>query len=143
MTMNQQQQSGYKKPLPGITPDNKAFWDYMKQHEFRVQKCKDCGELFYPPSAVCYNDLSPNFEWVKLSGKGKVYSYVIVRRAGMPAFAEEIPYIVAIIETEEGIRYSSNIIDCDIEDVYVDMPVEIVFEDVTPDFTLPKFKPAK
>jgi uncharacterized protein len=136
-------QMSNSKPLPSITPENKPFWDYMKKHEFRVQKCSSCGKLFYPPSAACLHCLSPKSEWVKLSGKAKVYSFVIIRRAGMPAFAKEIPYVVAIIETEEGIRYSTNIIGCKAEEVYIDMPVEVVYEDVNAEFTLPKFKPVK
>ncbi|MBN2239864.1 MAG: Zn-ribbon domain-containing OB-fold protein [Dehalococcoidales bacterium] len=132
-----------QKPVPTITTDNKTFWEYMKKHEFSVQKCKECGELTYPPSAACHNCLSPDFEWMKLSGKGKVYSFVVVRRAGMPAFAAEVPYVVAIIETEEGVRYSSNIIECDPDEVYIDMPVEVVYEDVNDKITLPKFRPVK
>ena len=130
-------------PLPTITPENKPFWDYMKQHEFRVQKCKSCGEMFYPPSEYCIHCLGHESEWVKLSGKGKVYSFVIIRQARMPVFAKMAPYVVAIIETDEGVRYSSNVIDCNPEDVYVDMPVEVVFDDVTDKFTLPKFKPVE
>ena len=130
-----------QKPLPTITPENKPFWDYMKQHEFRVQKCKSCGKFFYPPSEYCTNCLGHESEWVKLSGKGKVFTFVIVRRAVMPAFAAEVPYVVAIIEMDEGVRYISNVIGCDPEKVSIGMPVEVVFEDVNPEFTLQKFKP--
>jgi uncharacterized OB-fold protein len=129
------------KPLPGISEENKPFWDYMKQHEFRVQKCLECGKLFYPPTPMCPHCMSMESEWVKLSGKAKVYSFVIVHQARHPAFAKEAPYVVAIIETEEGIRYTTNIIDCKPEDVYVDMPVEVVYEDVNDKITLPKFRP--
>jgi len=129
------------KPLPGISEENKPFWDYMKQHEFRVQKCLGCGKLFYPPSMMCPHCHHMESEWVKLSGKAKVYSFIIVRQARHPAFAKEAPYVVAIIETEEGIRYTTNIIGCKPEEVYVDMPVDIVYEDVNDKITLPKFKP--
>jgi len=129
------------KPLPGISEENKPFWDYMKQHEFRVQKCLECSKLFYPPTPMCPYCMSMKSEWVKLSGKAKVYSFVIVHQARHPAFSKEAPYVVAIIETEEGIRYTTNIIDCKPEDVYVDMPVEVVYEDVNDKITLPKFKP--
>lgn len=129
------------KPLPGIFEENKPFWDYMKQHEFRVQKCLGCGKLFYPPSMMCPHCQYMESEWVKLSGKAKVYSFIIVRKARHPAFAKEAPYVVAIIETEEGIRYTTNIIGCKPEEVYVDMPVDIVYEDVNDKITLPKFKP--
>jgi uncharacterized protein len=130
------------KPLPGVEEDNKPFWDYCKQHELRVQKCLECGKLFYPPSAMCPHCMSFKSEWVKLSGKGKVFTFVIVRQAPHPAFAKETPYAVAIIELAEGIRMTSNVIGCKPEDVKIDMPVELVWEDVNKDFALPKFKPA-
>ncbi|MFC2071356.1 Zn-ribbon domain-containing OB-fold protein, partial [Chloroflexota bacterium] len=96
----------------------------------------------YPPAMICPHCLNLESEWVKLSGKGRVHSFIVVRRAFNPTFADEIPYTVAVIETEEGTRMVSNVIGCKPEDVRVDMPVEVVFEDVTEEFTLHKFKPA-
>jgi len=81
-------------------------------------------------------------EWVRLSGRGRVYSFIIVRRRYHPAFDKDLPYAVAIIETDEGVRVLSNVIGCKPEDVSIGMPVEVVFEDVSPEFTLSKFKPA-
>jgi uncharacterized OB-fold protein len=81
-------------------------------------------------------------EWVKLSGKGEVYSFIIVHRRYHPAFAADIPYVVAIIEVEEGLRMLSNVIGCKPDAVRIGMPVEVSFEDVSPEFALPKFKPA-
>lgn len=130
------------KPLPAIDEDNKPFWDYCKQHELRMQKCLKCEELFYPPSAMCPHCHHMKSEWVKLSGKGKVFSFIIVRRAPHPAFAKETPYVVAIIETAEGQRLTSNVIGCKPEEVKIDMPLEVVFEDLTKEVSLPRFKPA-
>jgi uncharacterized protein len=130
-----------EKPLPGIDEDNKPFWDYCKQHELRMQKCSRCGKLYYPPSAMCPHCMNMKSEWVKLSGKGKVFSFVVVRQAPSPAFAKDAPYVVAIIELEEGQRLTSNVIGCKPEDVKINMAVEVVFEDVTKDIAIPKFKP--
>lgn len=132
----------YTKPLPGTDEENKPFWDYCKQHELRMQKCLQCGKIRYPVSPICPHCLHLESEWVKLSGKGRVYSFTIVRRAAHPGFAGEVPYTVAIIETEEGTRLISNVVGCKPEDVKVDMPVEVIFEDITEEFALPKFKPA-
>ena len=132
---------GYTKPLPGMDEDTKPFWDFCKQHELRAQKCLYCGELFYPSTSMCPHCQSLRTEWVKLSGKGRVYSFIVVRRATHPGFAKEVPYTVAIIETEEGPRLTSNVIGCKPEDVRIDMPVEVVFEDITKEVSLPKFKP--
>ncbi|MEK7354699.1 MAG: Zn-ribbon domain-containing OB-fold protein [Chloroflexota bacterium] len=132
---------GYAKPLPGVDEETKPFWDYAKQHELRMQKCLGCGEFYYPPSSMCPHCHNWGAEWVKLSGKGQVYSFIVVRRATNPAFAKEIPYVVAIIETKEKTRLISNVIGCKPEDVKIGMPVEVVFEDITEEFSLPKFKP--
>ncbi len=132
---------GYTKPLPGIDDENKPFWDYCKQHELRMQKCLKCGTIRYPASPICPHCLHMESEWAKLSGKGKVYSFTIVRRSAHPAFAEEVPYTVAIIELEEGPRLTSNVIGIPPDEVKVDLPVEVVFEDITDEFALPKFKP--
>ena len=135
---------GYAKPLPAIDEENKPFWEYAKKHELRMQKCKECGKIYYPPSSLCPNCQNwEGSEWVKLSGKGQVYSFIVARRATNPAFAKEVPYVVAIIETEEGGRLISNVIGCKPDEVRVGLPVEVVFDDVTDEVTLPKFKPVK
>jgi len=127
------------RPVPGVDADTKPFWDFCKQHELRVQKCTACGQLHYPPSAFCPHCSNMTSEWVKISGKGKVYSFVIVRRK-YPGF-DQVPYVVSIIETTEGMRMLSNIVGCTPEDVKIDMPVEVTWDDITPEFSLPKFKP--
>jgi hypothetical protein len=76
-----------------------------------------------------------------LSGIGKVYCFIVFRLAYHEAYRDDIPYVVAIIELDEGPRMESNIIDCKIEDIKIGMPVEVVFDDVTEEVALPKFKP--
>jgi uncharacterized OB-fold protein len=82
-------------------------------------------------------------EWAKLSGKGVIYSYVIYRTAYHPAYENDIPYVVAIIQLDEGPRMESNITGCDVEDVKMNIPVEVIFEDVADTVTLPKFRLAE
>jgi uncharacterized OB-fold protein len=138
MMMRNQQ---FSKPLPTITEENKSFWEYTKKHELRVQKCLSCGKLFYPPNEMCPYCHHMESEWVKLSGRGTVYSYVIIRQSNNPVFAKDAPYVVAIIKTDEGMRFYSNVIDCEPDDVTIDMPVEVVFDDASEEITLPKFRP--
>ncbi len=121
--------------------DNKPYWDYIRQHELRVQKCVKCGKLHYPVSPICPHCMSLESEWTRLSGKGKVISFVIVHRGRSPLFPPNSPYVVGIIEMEEGIRMLSNVVGCKPEEVKMDMPVEVVFEDVGPELTVPRFKP--
>lgn len=131
----------YDKPLPVINEDNKPYWEYCKKHELRMQKCSSCGHIRFPVSIICPRCHSLEAEWTKLSGKGKVYSYVIYRMAYHPAYKNDIPYAVAIIELEEGPRMESNVTGCKPDDIKIDMPVEVYFDDVTADVSLPKFKP--
>ncbi len=129
------------RPLPVADEDTKPFWDYAKKHELRIQRCQGCGKLYFPVSPMCPHCLHMGADWAKLSGKGTVNSFIIVRRAYHPAMPP--PYVVAIIEVEDGVRMLSSVVGCKPEDVKVGMPVEVVFEDLSPQFSLPKFKPAK
>jgi uncharacterized OB-fold protein len=133
--------AAYTKPLPVINEETKPYWDYCKQHELRMQRCSDCSHIRFPISFVCPQCHSLQAEWVKLSGLGTVYSFTIYRVAYHPAFKDDIPYVVAIIQLAEGPRMESNIIGCKVEDVRIDMPVTVSFDDVTPEISLPKFKP--
>jgi hypothetical protein len=131
----------YKKPLPQPTPWSKPFWDGCKRHEFLIQRCNDCKKYNFYPKLFCPHCLSLNLEWVKASGRGKVYSYTVVYSYQPTEFSEDVPYIVAVIDLQEGVRMMSNIVGCLPETVKCDMEVEVVFDDVTKEITLPKFKP--
>lgn len=131
----------YKKPLPVINEDNAPYWEYCRNHELRMQKCTDCGHIRFPASIICPKCHSMEAEWTQLSGRGKVYSYVIYHMAYHPSYKDDIPYTVAIIQLNEGPRMESNITGCKGEDIQIDMPVEVYFDDVTDDISLPKFKP--
>ncbi len=89
---------------------------------------------------MCPNCGSWNAEWAKVSGRGKVYTYIVAVQPFHPAFSGDVPYAVAIVELEEGVRMVSNIMDCGPDDIYIGMPVEVVYDDVTEEVTLPKFK---
>ncbi len=134
----------YKKPLP--VPENpeptKPFWEAAKRHELVMPRCKRCGDLFWYPREQCPICFSQDLDWVPVSGKGRVYAYTIVYQAAHPEFQKEAPYVLAAIDLDEGTRIISNVIECPVEEVKVDMPVTVVFDDVTPEWTRVKFKPA-
>ena len=134
----------YTKPLPTPDPDTQAFWDGCRAHRLLVPKCLACGAFRWPPRPGCPRCHSTEHEWVEVSGRGKVYSYVIFRRAFLPEFRDDVPYVVAIIELEESptVRILSNVVGRKPEEVAFGMPVRVVFEDVTGDVTLFKFGPA-
>lgn len=132
----------YEKPIPGPTIEGRTFWEYCKQHELRMQKCPQCGYVRFPASVLCPNchSIAPA-EWVQLSGRGKVYTFVVFHYVYNRAFEKEVPYVVASIELEEGPRMMSNVIGCAPDDVQIGMPVKVTFEDITDQYALPKFRP--
>ena len=132
----------YEKPLPIINEDNAAYWEYAREHELRMQKCASCGHIRFPVSLVCPRCHAVEAEWARLSGRGKVYSYIIYRQAYHPSYQDDIPYAVAIIQLEEGPRLESNLTDCRLDDIKIGMPVRLYFDDVTEEISLPKFRPA-
>jgi len=132
----------YKKPLPRPTAASLPFWEAAKRHELQIQRCSSCGAHIFYPREVCPECLSSDLNWMKVSGKGTVYSYTIAQAPTHPAFAEDIPYVIAIVELAEGPRLTTNITGCQPEEVRVGMPVVATFDDVTLEMTLVKFRPA-
>jgi uncharacterized OB-fold protein len=85
--------------------------------------------------------LSANLEWVKVSGRARLHSFTVVQQPANTAFRDDVPYVYAVVQLDEGPRLVSNIVQCDIDALRVDIPLEAVFDDVTPEWTLVKFKP--
>jgi uncharacterized OB-fold protein len=136
----------YKKPLPQPSHESQPFWDAAREHRLTYQRCSACGTRVFYPRDVCTGPMCfgvGTLEWVEASGKGWVYSFTISYQPAHPAFADDVPYVLAIIELDEGIRMNSNVVGIAPEDVKIGMRVEVVWDDVTPEFTLPKFQPAK
>jgi uncharacterized OB-fold protein len=131
------------KPLPSISEYNRPFWDYARQHELRLQRCLDCARPWAPVGPVCPHCFSARFEWARMSGRGTVASWVVFHKLYHPGFAEDIPYNVAFIELAEGPRLISNVVGVPNERLHIGMPVEVVFDDVGPNTSLPKFRPVK
>jgi len=132
----------YIKPLPPVTKLNKPFWEGTKQGELRLQHCSECGHIWFPPSTHCPNCLSRNYEWKAVSGRGKVWSWIIMHQRYFKEFEDELPYDVALIELEEGVRMMSRLKGVSKEDIRCDMPVKVVFEEATEEQWVPYFVPA-
>lgn len=130
-----------QKPQPVVNPWAKPFWDAAKEEKLTFQQCQDCGKNIFYPRIACPHCFSDNLSWEEASGNGTIYSYTVVENNSPSAFAEDIPYVVAIIKLEEGIQMLSNIVNCDPYSVQCDMPVKVVFEELNEAFKLPKFQP--
>jgi uncharacterized protein len=131
----------YKKPLPAISTLNAPYWDGLKQREVKLPRCNDCHKLWYPPGPFCPDCWSRSFTWEQLSGRGIVNSWVVFHQAYFSSVKDEIPYNVAEVELDEGPRLLTNLVGIDNADIEIGMPVEVVFDDVTEDVTLAKFRP--
>jgi uncharacterized OB-fold protein len=133
----------YAKPLPHIDEESRPWWEAVQRHELYVQKCRDCGDLRFHPRALCTNCLSSNTEWVKCKGTGNIYTFTVTNQNQASGFRDSLPYVLAWVQLDEGLKLMTNIVDCPPEQVKIDMPVEAVFDDVTPEVTLVKFRPAR
>jgi uncharacterized OB-fold protein len=131
----------YLKPLPTITDENREFWDGAKRGKLRLQRCGECGHIRYPISHCCPKCLSLKHEWTDLSGRGEVFSYVVFYQRYNKAFEQDIPYNVALVQLEEGPRMYSNVVGVDNDQVKVGDKLDVVFDPVTPEVTIPRFKP--
>ena len=131
----------YRKPLPRIDEESRGWWEALGRHELYVQRCRDCDTLRLPPRAVCPVCLSSAVVWERASGRGTVYSFTVTHQNQAPGFREELPYVLAVVELEEGPRLVTNVVGCAPDEVRIGMAVEVTFDDVTPEVTLPKFRP--
>ena len=129
-------------PLPRPYQDTAEFWAAAREHRFVIQRCNSCGEHQFYPRGVCSHCLSSELEWREASGNGTIYSYSVNHRAPHPGFADDLPFVLAIVELEEGPRMMTNIVVSDPDSVTIGMAVTVTFDDVTDQVTLPKFTPA-
>ncbi|MBM3141026.1 MAG: Zn-ribbon domain-containing OB-fold protein [Chloroflexi bacterium] len=135
----------YAKPLPRqeVPELTQPFWDAATRHELLIPRCRPCNRYFWYPRPACPHCLREDWEWAKVSGRGRLHTYTVVRQPQNPNFQGDVPYAYAVVQLDEGVRMISNIVDCPIPDgLQVDMPLVATFDDVTPEWTLVKFKPA-
>lgn len=132
-----------ERPLPPITPLNRPFWEAAARGKLVLPACRGCGKVFYPIAPVCPACASGEIGWRRACGRGTVSSFVVFHQAFFPAFRDRLPYAVVQVELEEGPRYNANLLDMDPADIRIGMPVEVTFERVTEEITLPQFRPAR
>jgi len=129
------------RPVPQPTPETRHFWDGTRAGEIRLQRCDACSTVYFPPRPFCPSCSSRSVSVFRASGRAKLASYVINQRPH-PAWDE--PYSIALVELEEGVRMMTNVVGCPQtpESLVLDMPLEVTFEKLTDEITLPLWKPA-
>ena len=125
---------------PTISPDTGFFWNGLRDHKLLIQRCNGCGALRNPPRPMCPNCRSLDWEAIESSGRGVVYSYVMPHQPRFPFF--DYPYIVVLVQLDEGVRLVSNLCGIDPANVTVGMPVEVCYQLFDNDLVLHQFRPA-
>lgn len=131
-----------QKPLPAPDADTAAFWRGLREGKLLLQHCRACGHVQYYQQAMCRACGSEELEHRAASGRGKVHSFSVVHRAPGPAFKADTPYAVLLVELAEGPRMISTFTGGKPEDVTFDMDVELTFDRVSEEITLPRFRRA-
>ena len=130
-----------EKPLPLPTHVTRPFWDALREHKVRLQRCNDCQRLIHYPRSRCPHCLGENLGWQDLSGAAKLYTYTIARRPTAPQFQDEVPQMIAVVELDEGPRLTTTLVNVDEGAIKVGMTLRPVFDD-QPDVTLLRYEPA-
>lgn len=136
--------TGYNKPVPVPQVESDFYWEKCKEHELWLRYDNDAQQAYFYPRDISPITFSRNTTWVQASGKATLYTYAIVHRAPHPGFVGDVPFVTAMVELEEGPIMPTNIVmdDPTPEKLQIGMPLEVVFEDITDDISLPKFQPA-
>lgn len=133
--------SELSKPVPSVTPQMAPFFEGARQGQLMVQRCGECGMMRFPAQELCANCLSSRAGWVEVSGRGEVYSFNVMHQVYHPGFAAEVPYAVVVVKLEEGPKLVSNLVGVKPHEIKCGMPVDVVFEKLNDQVTLPKFRP--
>ena len=130
-----------KRPIPEPTPETEEFWAGARRGELRIQRCNACGNAYFFPRPFCPLCSSNDVAWFTATGRGKLYSYVINHRPAY-GFQDYVPYVIAVVQLDEGPRMMTNIIGVDPtpENLPIDLPVEVTWEQQDDTITLPIFR---
>jgi uncharacterized OB-fold protein len=128
------------KPVPRPTPETAPFWEGCAHQELRLQHCEDCGHVQYPPRKLCSGCFSTAVAWQVASGRGVVRSWSTVVMPGAPGFADEVPYVSALIRLDEGPTMLSVLRNCATDEIEFGAPVEVIFEKRSEEISIPYFQ---
>lgn len=130
-----------QKPLPPVNAESAPFWDACAEGRLLLQCCGDCGERQFYPRLVCAACGGSALDWTDASGRGSIRSWTVIRRAVSAAFDDDVPYVVALVELDEGPTMMTNIVACDPESLVMGQRVRVIFEPRGPDLRVPQFQP--
>ncbi|MEN9506278.1 MAG: hypothetical protein RI958_2204 [Actinomycetota bacterium] len=119
------------------------FWAAARNHRLVMARCSSCARFRSPPTPFCPGCLSKAIEWVELTGDATLYAHTIVRHAVVPALAEQVPYVVAVVVLDgtDGTKFVSNVVNCSVDDVHNGMRLHVVWDDQADGNSIPRFGP--
>ena len=135
---------GPTMPTPLDDPDTEEFWEACREHRLVVQRCRVCAEFRFAPAPVCFNCRSFEYDWVESEGVGEVYSWTVTHRAIHPATVDAVPYNTVVVRLFDcgGAMITSNLLDVDNDAIEAGMRVQVWWDDISPELSLPRFRPA-
>jgi len=129
------------RPRPVLDGLTAEFYAHCARHDLRFQRCLTCGAWRHPPRVLCAVCGSSRWSWEPSSGRGQVFTWTVVHQAMHPAFADAVPYAVIVVETTEGVRVVSNLLDAGNDALRLGLPVEVDYQRLDDELTLPMFRP--
>jgi uncharacterized OB-fold protein len=133
--------------MANLSPDESTlpFWQAASEHRLVAPRCTNCGAFRMPPSPFCWKCRTQDVEWIELSGRGTVFTFVIARKALIPQLEAAMPNVVAVVDLEDapGCRLVGNVLQIEPEAVEIGMPVVVAWDDIDETTTIPRFVPAQ
>ncbi len=132
----------YALPIPEADEESRPFYEGARRHELMLMRCRNCHAWRLPSRPRCPDCWSTDTDWAQASGHGVLHSFGIMHQKLHPAFADQTPYQFAVVELDEGPRIFSQVVGVSGQDLRVDMPLQVLFDDVADDATIVRFTPA-
>lgn len=129
-----------EKPLPPVNAETAPFWEACAERRLVIQCCRDCSARQFYPRLVCSACGSAELDWAEASGGGSLKTWTVIRRAVSAAFEADVPYVVALVELDEGPTMMTNLITDDVESLVMGQRVQVTFEPRGAGFAVPQFR---
>jgi uncharacterized OB-fold protein len=132
-----------EKPVPRVTETTRPYWEGAQQGKLLLQRCRRCQSTIHYPRPWCPACWATELDWVEAAGRGRVLTFTVVHQAPFEAYAEDVPYVLAVVRLEEGPQMMANVLGVEPGAMRVDLPVRVVFEQRSGGFRVPQFEPVK
>ena len=132
------------RPRPVVDDSNRHYWEGANEHRLVLARCNDCGAYQHPPREMCHQCQGSSFEPTEVSGLGTVYSWSVMQSGGNPGFEDQLPFAVLVVELDEqpGLFTIGNLLEGKIDDLEIGLPLEVTWEQLDDEITLPQWRPA-